>query len=188
MATMFDRLLLFILSGVSAALSVVLLSMTFGWIEYGYAVKYADNLYNLPAVTYTLMGSGALLLLISIRLFYISARRTRSGGSSIDRLTELGEVRISYGTIQNLALKAATTTRGISEIKSRIRSGPSGLDIELRAAVDGEISIPQVTEQTQRAVKHHIEEMTGLPVANVSVFVSHVAEASRALTFKSRVE
>jgi uncharacterized alkaline shock family protein YloU len=62
----------------------------------------------------------------------------------------------------------------------------AGLDIELRTVVDGEGSIPVLTEEIQSAVKMHLEEITGIPVSGVSVYVANVAY--NANTFKSRVE
>jgi len=55
----------------------------------------------------------------------------------------------------------------------------------IRAAVDGESSIPELSEEMQRLVKGHVEEITGIPVANVSVFIANLIQAH---TFKSRVE
>jgi uncharacterized alkaline shock family protein YloU len=52
--------------------------------------------------------------------------------------------------------------------------------------VDGEASIPAITEEMQSAVKSHVEEITGIPVASVSVFVANVSQTTP--TFKSRVE
>ncbi|MNN79526.1 hypothetical protein D3C81_1961790 [compost metagenome] len=52
--------------------------------------------------------------------------------------------------------------------------------------VDGESSIPALTEEMQSAVKQHIEEITGIPVASVSVFIANIVQS--APTFKSRVE
>ena len=70
-------------------------------------------------------------------------------------------------------------------MRARIRISESGIDITLRAIADGESSIPTLTEEMQRAVKSHVEEITGIPVAKVSVYVANIIQTAN---FKSRVE
>src|SRR5690606_37300612 len=134
-----------------------------------------------------IITSAIVLVLISIRLFYLAVRRTSGKLPSIDRMTEYGGVKISFDTIRSLSLKAASRIKGLSDVKTRIRLTDMGVEIDLRAAVDGHTSIPPLTEELQRTVKSHVEEMTGIPVASVGVFISNVA-ASPSPLFKSRVE
>jgi uncharacterized alkaline shock family protein YloU len=126
------------------------------------------------------------VLLISLRFFYISVRRGRTQSPSIDQRTDFGDIRISLDTVENLALKAAYRTRGVKDLKARVRVSQAGLEIVVRTIVDGETSIPEMTEDMQRAVKAHVEEITGIPVAFVSVFVANIVQSSP--SFKSRVE
>jgi uncharacterized alkaline shock family protein YloU len=119
-------------------------------------------------------------------MFYISIRSATPSVPSIDQRTEFGDVRISLDTIENLALKAASRSRGVRDLKARIQVDNAGLSIELRCIVDGEASIPATTEEIQSNVKAHIEDITGIPVATVSVYVANVTQSAHA--FKSRVE
>jgi uncharacterized alkaline shock family protein YloU len=52
--------------------------------------------------------------------------------------------------------------------------------------VDGDHSIPELTEEMQSGVKRYVEDITGIPVASVTVFVANIVQTSP--TFKSRVE
>ncbi|HZG55374.1 alkaline shock response membrane anchor protein AmaP, partial [Paenibacillus sp.] len=104
---------------------------------------------------------------------------------SIDQRTEFGDIRISLETVENLALKAANRVRGVKELRARVRVDDSGLDIQLRSVVDGESSIQQLTEEMQRGVKEHVEDITGIPVATVTVYVANVVQSQ---SFKARVE
>jgi uncharacterized alkaline shock family protein YloU len=126
-----------------------------------------------------------VVLLISLRFLYLSLRRGNASAPSIDQRTDFGDIRISLETVENLALKAATRQRGVKDLRARIRIAESGIDIMLRAVVDGESSIPVLTEEIQKAVKEHIEEITGIPVSSVTVFVANVIQNQ---SFKSRVE
>ncbi len=75
--------------------------------------------------------------------------------------------------------------KGVHDLKARINVGQAGLNIVIRAVVDGDVSIPDITEEVQKTVKGHLEETTGIPVADVSVFVANIVHHQ---TFKSRVE
>lgn len=127
----------------------------------------------------------AVLFLLSLRFFYISIRRDRSSLSSIDQRTEYGDIQISTETIENLAYKAASRVRGIREVKTRIRITESGLDIVVRAMVDGDTPIPTLTEEVQKQVHDHVEEITGIPVSYVSVYIANLVQSP---VIKSRVE
>lgn len=127
----------------------------------------------------------AILFLISIRFFYISIRRDRRSLTSIDQRTEYGDIQISTETIENLSYKAASRVRGIREVKTRIRITEAGLDIMVRAMVDGDSSIPALTEEVQKQVHDHVEEITGIPVSYVSVYIANLVQSP---VMKSRVE
>ena len=73
----------------------------------------------------------------------------------------------------------------MKEVKTRIKITESGLEIMIRAVVDGESSIPAMTEEVQKQVHDHVEEITGIPVAYVSVYIANLVHSP---VIKSRVE
>lgn len=180
-----DKLLLFLYSIMIGAISIFIACIGFKWISRGDLIELIDGLNTTPSIQITLIVIGLLLLLISIRFFIVSLHRGTASAPSIDQRTDYGDIRISIETIENLALKAASKQRGVKDLRARIRATDSGLDIVIRAVVDGESSIPALTEDIQRSVKEHIEEIAGIPVTNVAVFVANVIQSG---TFKSRVE
>jgi uncharacterized alkaline shock family protein YloU len=181
-----DRLLLFIYSLIVGIISVVALCIVSRWITEKQVSAWIHDLYNsLPWFVAVLIAVCAVVLLISLRFLYLSLRRGNASAPSIDQRTDFGDIRISLETVENLALKAATRQRGVKDLRARIRIAESGIDIMLRAVVDGESSIPVLTEEIQKAVKEHIEEITGIPVSSVTVFVANVIQNQ---SFKSRVE
>ncbi|NOU97672.1 alkaline shock response membrane anchor protein AmaP [Paenibacillus sp. LMG 31456] len=186
MVKVVDRLLLFIFSLVVLIAACTLLVCAFGWISFERVGAFAHNVYYdlntaLPFISLTIV-----VALVSIRFLYVAVRRGRANAPSIDQRTDYGDIRISIETVENLSLKAAKRTRGVKDLKARVRVSPAGLEIVIRVIVDGESSIPQLTEEMQSGVKNHIEEITGIPVAVVTVFVANIQQS--APTFKSRVE
>jgi len=134
----------------------------------------------------SVIGVAIIVLLVSFRFLIISIRRDGNSAPSINQRTEHGDIRISVETVENLALKAASRTRGVKDLRARVRVSEAGLGILIRAFVDGDGSIPAMSEEMQRTVSQQIEDATGIPVAEVSVFIANVTQAPT--TFKSRVE
>jgi len=187
LAKIIDRLLLFIYSLVILVAGCIGLAAVFEWVPVSRSEAVLHAAYVYMPAKYGWIAFFAVLVLISIRFFYISVRTgSGSGAPSIDQRTEVGDIRISMETVENLSLKAATRVRGVKDLKARVRVSNAGLEIVIRTLVDGEYPIPPMTEEIQNQVKNHIEEMTGIPVAEVSVFVANIAPSQ--ITFKSRVE
>ncbi|MHA6483797.1 alkaline shock response membrane anchor protein AmaP [Paenibacillus sp. strain BS8-2] len=180
-----DKLLLFLFSLSVGIISVFLMSLGFGWLTSGMLEDVLTEFYRMDGVQIGTGIAGVVLLLFSLRFFILALHRGSMSAQSIDQRTEYGDIRISIETIENLALKTASKQRGVKELRARVRATDAGLEIVLRAIIDGESSIPALTEEIQRAVKDHVEEITGIPVMNVAVFIANVVQAS---TFKSRVE
>lgn len=180
-----DKLILFLYSLIVGIISIFLMSLGFGWLTSGNLEDLFQEFYRMNGVQIGTGIAGIVLLLLSLRFFILSLHRGSMSANSIDQRTEFGDIRISIETIENLALKTASKQRGVKELRARVRASDAGLEIVLRAVIDGESSIPLLTEEIQRAVKEHVEEITGIPVTNVAVFVANVVQAS---TFKSRVE
>lgn len=186
MAKIIDRLLLFIFSLAVIVAACAMLAAAFNWIPLEETQVFAERIYTETGPAVAFIAICAVLLLIALRLFYISVRSSREQAPSIDQRNEWGDIRISIETVENLALKSASRSRGVKDLKARIRVGSAGIEVTIRSLVDGENSIPAVTEEMQSAVKQHIEEITGIPVASVSVYIANVIQS--APTFKSRVE
>jgi uncharacterized alkaline shock family protein YloU len=186
LAKIIDRLLLFILSLTIIGSTCLLLLAAFGVVPYDGTINFAHNVYYETKTAVWFIIASMIILLIGVRMFYIAVRPSSVNAPSIDQHTDFGDIRISVDTVENLALKAAQRSRGVKDLKARVSISPSGLEIIIRTLVDGESSIPSLTEDIQRTVKSHIEEVTGIPVASVSVFVANVIQANQA--FKSRVE
>jgi uncharacterized alkaline shock family protein YloU len=179
-AKIMDRLLLFIYS-----LSVGIISIYGIFLFSSHAYYYFDDFGHgsvfLPGVVVA-----AVLALLSLRFFYISIRRDRRRSlRSIDQRTEFGDIQISLETIENLSHKAVARIRGIKDVKTRIRVTEKGLEINVRALVDGEMAIPPLTEEVQKQVHDYVGEITGIPVSYVSVYIANLVQSTAT---KARVE
>lgn len=179
MSRILDRLLLFLYSFAVGTISVTAIVAALGYIP-------GINLSGAIGVQYGFIATAAVLFLISVRFFYLSVKRERSHmPASIDQRSDIGDIKISLETIENVALKAAGRVRGVKDLKARIQANDAGLEITIRAIVDGEHSIPGITEEVQRNVRDYVHEITGIPVSYVSVYIANIVQTQ---TFKARVE
>lgn len=187
MIRLIDRLLLLLYSLAIGAVAVFMIVIASGGLNSQGLHGWLDNLRgDWPAVQLTVIIVSAVLLLISIRFLILSIRRSGNRLPSINQRTDHGDIRISVETVENLALKAASRTRGVKDLKARVRVAEAGISILIRAFVDGEGSIPALSEEIQRNVTQQVDEATGIPVAEVSVYIANVTQAPT--SFKSRVE
>ncbi|MFE5322898.1 alkaline shock response membrane anchor protein AmaP [Paenibacillus sp. NPDC056579] len=186
MIKVIDKLLLFIFSLAVLIGCIIMLVCSFGWISLESVGNFIHDVYYDMDTAIVFIPVTIVMALISIRFLVVALRRGKANVPSIDQRTDFGDIRISMETVENLALKAAKRSRGVKDLKARVKVSPAGLEIIIRAIVDGESSIPQLTEEMQAGIKTHIEEITGIPVAVVSVFIANIQQASP--TFKSRVE
>jgi len=182
-----DRLLLFLYSVAIGAAAVVAIIAALGGFSSSFLHQFVDEFTGgARIVQASVIGVAVIVFLVSLRFFFLSFSRGGPAVPSINQKTELGDIRISVETVENLALKAAARTRGVRDLRARVRVAESGLQIMIRAFVDGDGSIPALSEEIQRNVSQHIEDATGIPVSEVSVFIANVTPSSA--SFKSRVE
>jgi|HigsolmetaAR204D_1030405.scaffolds.fasta_scaffold00499_7 uncharacterized alkaline shock family protein YloU len=185
MGRVFDRIFLFLYSLIVGIALIFLILVATGLVEAWVARDVTDALTGKGAAAWTVAVIAILLFVISVRFFYISVAAGSGKPPSIDQRTDYGDISISLETIENLALKAASRITAIKDIKARVNVGQAGLIIKIRAVIDGETSIPMLTEDVQRAVKSHVEEISGVPVTHVNVFIANIVQTT---TFRSRVE
>lgn len=96
--------------------------------------------------------------------------------------TELGSVRISIQSVQDLTMRAVRQVKGIKDVHVSISEGES-LKIGLDLFLYPDFHIPELTESVQERVRSYIQETVGITVGEVDVFVKHIAsgeEKSRA--------
>lgn len=186
MGKVVDKLLLFLFSLLISISCVILILYAFGligndvfdwlaWEELGHSV---ENTTVLIVVSF-------LVLLISLRMFVISIRPAKNNMPSIDQRTNFGDIKISLETVENLTLKAAARQKGVKDLKARVSVTEAGIELTIRAVVDGDTPIPDLSEEMQRTVKEHVEDITGIPVTSVTVYVANVASTH---SFRSRVD
>ncbi|WP_128896721.1 alkaline shock response membrane anchor protein AmaP [Longirhabdus pacifica] len=178
-----DRIFTFLLSIVGIVVASMAIFFTAN--EHEMMTIFFELEGNMLLKAYIISGL-SVLLLISIRLLYASIGMKKGmKGASIDQRTDFGDIQISLETVQNLVLKSAGKIQGIKELKVKVNVDQTGLLIQIKTMVDGEKPIPNLSEQMQKVVNDYVEEITGVPVAKVSVIIANITQTQ---TFSQRVE
>ncbi len=176
MANFFDRLFLFLFSVAVCIVSATVLVAALGVVDELDSLNFVRDVFEFSWINNTVIISAFVMFLLAVRYAYVSVKVQNPRKSSYNLLTPLGEIMISIDTIENLALKAAGTVRGVKDIKAKVKIGKQGLELAVRVVVDGVHSIPILTEEIQQQVSKEVVDITGIQVSNVSVFVSNIIQ------------
>lgn len=121
---------------------------------------------------------GVAFFAVSWRLIFFAFRR-RGGGQPVVHETSLGDVRISLDAVENLVRKVARGIKGVREIKAVVTHGKDGLHAALQATISPEVSIPDVSEEIQSAVRQYVKRVVGVEIAEVGLEVVNIASDAR---------
>lgn len=117
--------------------------------------------------------------------FLLSGVRSNKDKKAVSKHTNIGEIKISLNSIENIAINASKKSNGIRESKTVVKKTDEGVSIEVRIVVMPDLSIPVISEEVQGRVKKSVEDASGIPVKDVKVIVDSIYSGS---TFKARVE
>ena len=177
--TPFDRGLLIIYTLLTTVLSSLLLIIISGWWQQPlYFLWQSPYVYNGQLYLSLIFG---VLLIIGLRLFWVSLTR-RNSGKAVVHDYMLGQVRISILAIENLVKKAVYQVPGIKEVKPRVVEHQKGMGLHIRAVVAPDISIPEASREIQQKVQDYLSQTTGITVTEIKVIVDNIS------TTRPRVE
>lgn len=140
---------------------------------------FIDNETNLGIIF-----SSIIAIVFSVYFIIISIKSNNSPAFS-NRISEIGEIRISTETLESIASKVSTRIKGVKEQKVRVRLENDDLvTIVIKVSVDGETPIPQLSEEIQLHVKDTVEKIAGIAVDRVHVIVTSIVQTKN----KARIE
>lgn len=173
-----DRILLAFYTFAVFLLSLLLLGMSlnirplwnmFGWLSY---VQWDWG------IALILMAIALIFIFISFRLMF-SGFAHRRPASTLLKDNELGAVRISISTLDTLAQKAVRSFSEVKDVKSIILPEADFIRVQLKITVLPDIKMPELTQNIQSRVKEYIEELSGISVKEVQLYIDNLAIAVR---------
>jgi uncharacterized alkaline shock family protein YloU len=174
---LFPRIILWLYAlGVAAACVVILLQYAGTEVLGRNFVIYEDG-----------AAAAVIFLLISIFFLIYRTKRMEYEPQTITHRLDNGDLKISYNTLEQLALRAATRVRGVTDLKARVHMNEGGtMRIAVKFAIEAGLDIPKTTAELQDGVKQFVEQTTGIPVEQVTVYVMELASTQPVV--KKRVE
>jgi uncharacterized alkaline shock family protein YloU len=172
-----ERILMALYGFCVAAASIIIAVMPFDFI----------GAWNIDNLAYGIRGSwivsivGIVFFILSVTILWLSFRRDKK--KSIQKFTNLGEVRVSFSTIEGLALKTIRQYPNVKDTKVSSKTEGEQLIIGVRAVVTADTNIPEITADIQSSVKEYVEKYTGIVVKQVQVQIDGIWEIN-----KSRVQ
>lgn len=115
--------------------------------------------------------------------FLFSGFRVNKDKKAVSKHTNIGEIKISLDTLENIALAASKKLTGVKESKASVCKVEDGVNIAVKAVMMSDVNIPTLSEDIQVKVKKSVEDSTGIKVNDVKVIVESVYTG-----YKARVE
>lgn len=181
---LFDRFILALYSLILIVVSIIVMAVSLQVFPYQTLERVISSIYEYREVQLAYLIVSFIILLMSLRFFVYGYKRQKKT-PSIVQPGELGDVRISLDTIESIALKASRRVSGIREIRAKVEPSDNGTMIHVKATVDGQTPIPQLSDELQKHIKHDIQEIAGIHVEKVTVMISDVNKTQAA---RARVE
>lgn len=177
----FDHILIKVFSFIILIITVILLIFGFGFFQLE-LYEFLDHFY-MSAET-RLIYILFLLLLAGLCLrFLLLGTGNGAVSQTINLRTDLGETRISIQALENIASKFVQKVPGVREWQVRLRiSEVEGHQYFVKIIVDGEVPLPELTEQIQRELKANVERIAGIEINKVFVMVSDISSSTTART------
>ncbi|MGM0437108.1 MAG: alkaline shock response membrane anchor protein AmaP [Bacillota bacterium] len=164
------RSLVFIMTIIIMFVSIVLAFYAFGFSQQNFLPALFENMY--------LEWEYGLLFLITFLassvILYPFFNIEKKYKKTLINSTDLGDINITLGAIDNLVKKIVKKREGIFEINTDINNSESGLNIDLSIKVYSDYIIPELTNELQKVVKSYLEDTTGVTVNSVQVLVNEI--------------
>lgn len=173
-----DRILLTLYTLMIIILSFTLLSLSLNFIPLKQALNVlAEIEYNWQFVVISFAIS-LIFLLISFRFLFSGIKSDKVQGALVKN-TDLGMIRVSINTLDNLSQKAVRKFNEVKDVKSSILAELDGIEIRLKISVMPEIKIPDLTQAIQASVKEYVESMSGILVKEVEIYIDDFSTLQR---------
>jgi uncharacterized alkaline shock family protein YloU len=156
------------ISGIFLALSLKLFSLENIFFKTNYLIY--SSLIN----QIVLGLAGALLIFLAIYLIWQKAQIGK-GNLSVVQKTSFGEIKISIGSINRLALKVIKGIVEITETRPEVNILKSGgINIDLHLSVKQDVNIPELSEKVQRKLKEYLLETSGIETKEIKIHIDKI--------------
>lgn len=131
---------------------------------------FSNNVVEARIVTFLI----ALVFFVLSIMFLFSGFKSNKDKKAVSKHTNIGEVRISLNSIENIALNASKKANGVKETKAFVKKLDDSVAVTIKIIVLPEINIPEISGDIQARVKGSVEDNAGINVKEVKVVVEGI--------------
>ena len=162
-----DRVLLILFMILSVGLLCIALNIV--------PLSYFEDLFSGLQYTWPVLVLSLVLLAASLRLLFAGFSR-KQPVSTVLKTTDLGMIRVSVITLDTLTQKAVRSFQEVREVRSAVFPEPDGgVRIRLKVTILPDVPMPELTQNIQGKVKEYVEELSGIAVKEVQVYIENLS-------------
>ncbi|MFW6381793.1 MAG: alkaline shock response membrane anchor protein AmaP [Bacillota bacterium] len=90
--------------------------------------------------------------------------------------SELGDVDITLGALENMVRGIAKQQESIEEITTDLQLDQDGIRIYMTGKVHPNSVIPEMADELQRIVKSYLEDTTGVKITEIKILIKDIYE------------
>jgi uncharacterized alkaline shock family protein YloU len=165
------RILLLIYSIFSIVLSIFLVAIG---INSEFASNFGLSIVSIGSRFTIILMVISLVLIISAIIFLIFAFRTSKDKKAVSKYTNIGEVKISLNSIENIALNSVERFEEMRNVKAFVSKLDDNVSIIIKTLVLASTNIPELSREVQEAVKLAVEDSSGVAVSDVKIVIEDI--------------
>lgn len=178
-----DRVLLVILTLFSLLLGVLFLGMALHYVTDMDLTFWVRCLYDIPVNRVFAAVIGAALVVVSLKLLFSRAPSAAKTPQAIKvRVDDVGSILISLGALDQMVQKVMGDAAYVKSSQTRVipkEEDKLGIYVKVQLAPD--TNVPESLGALQREVKAYVQDMSGIEVSEVQIYVDAPAAQSRGI-------
>jgi uncharacterized alkaline shock family protein YloU len=188
--SIFNRVLVIIVALVILAGAVITLLVAAGVsppdvLPYGWFEPQLQGIADATGGTAAaIIALTVVIALGMIALLFFEFAPSGKPASLLISSAENGVVTIDVESVCMLAEHTATSTRGVRRVKCRVRESAGGLLISCRASLALGTNIVEMGADLRSKIKEVVEQLTGLPVAQVDIRTKYESREAKPLAVR----
>ncbi len=132
--------------------------------------------------------AGAITVFFGVFAFSLPGRMKISKNRFVVRKTETGEMRISVQAIESIVQKSLTQHEEIKLQNLQVINTKSGVTIEMKISLAGNINFPMAVETLQRHIRQHLNATSGIDVKDILISIENAESSVKASPYLVKPE
>lgn len=135
-----------------------------------------------------LLFAGAITVFFGVFAFSLPGRMKISKNRFVVRKTESGEMRISVQAIESIVQKSLTQHEEIKLQNLQVINTKSGVIIEMKISLAGNINFPAAVETLQKHIRQHLNATSGIDVKDILISIENAESSVKASPYLVKPE